>query len=195
MPPFMISFLIFRFMTIVRLRNSRPAMRALSVIRSRAQRTSRDVQRPSSNIPFVPSTAHIHPTEVALSSFFAMHRPLEILHHQSSPSAQKPIIKLLRSAGRTISDGESLRGIQMLSPIALKAMLPGMDIDEQSGQDVNIFVVHGGRAEEAIEEEGENTEVMEVTSVKRKRKLKMNKHKYKKRRKAQRSLRRRIGRL
>ncbi|KAI5854036.1 hypothetical protein BZA05DRAFT_277895 [Tricharina praecox] len=41
-------------------------------------------------IPFVPSTDHLHPADIALSTFFAEHRPISIAPTSTPPTAMTP---------------------------------------------------------------------------------------------------------
>ncbi|KAA8910615.1 hypothetical protein FN846DRAFT_904863 [Sphaerosporella brunnea] len=70
--------------------------------------------KPGSGIPFVPSTDHLHPSDVALSTFFALHRPISIVSH--FPPSSTPRAPPRNVESRVVEEGPWAYGVPFRPP-------------------------------------------------------------------------------
>ncbi|TGZ83375.1 hypothetical protein EX30DRAFT_394595 [Ascodesmis nigricans] len=139
-------------------------------------------------LPFMPSTAHLEPSDVALSSFFALHRPLSV----STPIPVPVTVDAMFSP----PPPPPQHAITVHWPHPQRPGHPGTSILDNTAKEEWEDVMEDGCVDgmEPVERVGGRTKGMYAISVRRQRKLKMKKHKYKKLMKKTRNLRRKIER-
>ncbi|KAL7276151.1 hypothetical protein RUND412_000884 [Rhizina undulata] len=82
----------------------------------------KQVEGKGRNIPFVPSTDHLHPQDVAISAFFAQHRPVSISHSVPISHSPSTFSSLFTSTPETFTP------IPDLEPSNLDALTPATGI-------------------------------------------------------------------